>query len=148
MGFDIDTKTYAYILGNDEDDVPGFLQEVYDLAIAGQTNPDSFAPVTKIYRNDGNDVFVDLGASMTGVANGALAWGDYDQDTWPDLLVVGLYNELALPIATLYHNESDGSGGRPLRGGRARWYRCATGRRSPWRPGRRGCRAPGPGCPR
>ena len=36
MGFDIDTKTYAYILREGETEAPKFLQEVYDLAIAGQ----------------------------------------------------------------------------------------------------------------
>jgi len=36
MGFDVDTKTYAYILKEGEREVPEFLQEVYDLAIAGQ----------------------------------------------------------------------------------------------------------------
>ena len=36
MDFDIDTKTYAYILKEGETEVPDFLQEVYDLAIAGQ----------------------------------------------------------------------------------------------------------------
>ncbi len=36
MDFDIDTKTYAYILRDGETEVPGFIQEVYDLAIAGQ----------------------------------------------------------------------------------------------------------------
>jgi len=36
MGFDIDTKTYAYILREGETEAPQFLQEVYDLAIAGQ----------------------------------------------------------------------------------------------------------------
>jgi hypothetical protein len=36
MDFDIDTKTYAYILREGETEVPEFIQEVYDLAIAGQ----------------------------------------------------------------------------------------------------------------
>ena len=36
MDFGIDTKTYAYILRDGETEVPEFLQEVYDLAIAGQ----------------------------------------------------------------------------------------------------------------
>ena len=36
MDFDIDTKTYAYILRDGETEVPAFIQEVYDLAIAGQ----------------------------------------------------------------------------------------------------------------
>jgi hypothetical protein len=36
MNMDIDTKTYAYILKDNEKVAPAFLQEVYDLAIAGQ----------------------------------------------------------------------------------------------------------------
>ena len=36
MDMDIDTKTYAYILREGETKVPDFLQEVYNLAIAGQ----------------------------------------------------------------------------------------------------------------
>ncbi len=36
MGFDVDTKIHAYILREGETKVPDFLQEVYDLAIAGQ----------------------------------------------------------------------------------------------------------------
>ena len=36
MDFDIDTKTYAYISRDGETEVPQFIQEVYDLAIAGQ----------------------------------------------------------------------------------------------------------------
>ncbi len=36
MDMDVDTKTYAYILQEGETGMPDFLQEVYDLAIAGQ----------------------------------------------------------------------------------------------------------------
>jgi len=36
MGFGVDTKIHAYILREGETKVPDFLQEVYDLAIAGQ----------------------------------------------------------------------------------------------------------------
>jgi len=36
MGFEIDTKIHAYILREGETETPKFLQEVYDLAIAGQ----------------------------------------------------------------------------------------------------------------
>jgi hypothetical protein len=85
-----------------------------DLAVCGQTDPDAFAPITKVYRNDGNGTFVDTNAGMTGVAKCALAWGDFDEETWPDLVVAGLYDELANPITTLYHNESDGGTGRKL----------------------------------
>jgi Xaa-Pro dipeptidase len=36
MEFEVDTKTYAYILRDGETKVPEFLQKAYDLAIAGQ----------------------------------------------------------------------------------------------------------------
>jgi hypothetical protein len=64
----------------------------------------------KLYRNLGNWKFQDVTA-QTGLdqlrfyAHGC-AVADYDRDGWPDLLVTG-YGQLAL-----FHNESDGRGGR------------------------------------
>src|SRR5262245_8494035 len=49
-----------------------------DLALEGL---DSTATrMTRIYRNDGGGTFVDIAAGLTAVANGGLAWGDFDND--------------------------------------------------------------------
>ncbi len=64
MDMDVDTKTYAYILREGETEAPKFLQEVYDLAIAGQeimrphmrvgmTGGESLAEMVKAMENAG-----------------------------------------------------------------------------------------------
>lgn len=69
----------------------------------------------KLFRNLGQFKFEDVTAKagLSTLAGGqpwfyshAAVVGDYDRDGWPDLLVTG-YGHLAL-----FHNESDGSGGR------------------------------------
>ena len=46
-------------------------------------------PVTKIYRNEGEDTFTELAAGLIGVSQGSAVWGDYDQDHDLDILVCG-----------------------------------------------------------
>jgi hypothetical protein len=69
----------------------------------------------RLYRNLGNWKFADAtaAAGLTALADGkpwfyshGAAVGDYDRDGWPDLLVSG-WGRVAL-----FHNESDGKGGR------------------------------------
>jgi hypothetical protein len=45
--------------------------------------------VSKVYRNDGSGVFSDIGAALTDVYAGSVAWGDYDNDGDLDMLLTG-----------------------------------------------------------
>ena len=82
-----------------------------DLAIAGATTGTPFSSSTvgiaKVYRNE-NGAFVDVNAGLVGVMGCDLAWGDYDNDGWLDLVTAGLGPGL-VHMTNLYHNE--GSGG-------------------------------------
>lgn len=61
----------------------------------------------QLFRNEGNGTFADV-AREAGVENlryaKAVAWGDYDDDSFPDLFVSNFGGE-----NRLYHNDGDGS---------------------------------------
>ena len=74
-----------------------------DLIITGYTGPGS-GGVSKLYHNT-PDGFVDQSArlpSLSGVMDGSLAWGDYDNDGWLDLALTGKSGSVSL--SRLYHN--------------------------------------------
>ncbi len=73
-----------------------------DLVMAG--NNSSSGSVAKVYRNDGNGTFVDIGAGMTGIEAGTIMWGDYDNDGDLDILSVGEDSNYNY-IPKLYTNE-------------------------------------------
>jgi len=59
-----------------------------DILLSGWTAAGPY--VTKIYRNEGNDIFSDISIiPLTGVKGGSGIWGDYDSDGDLDILVTG-----------------------------------------------------------
>jgi len=46
-------------------------------------------PISKVFRNDGNDNFIDINAGLQGISYGSCAWGDYDNDGDLDILISG-----------------------------------------------------------
>ncbi len=65
-------------------------------------------PVTKLYRNDGNYVFTEVqDHGITAVSDGAVAWGDYDNDGGIDLLISGLSS--SGEITKVFRNNKNGT---------------------------------------
>jgi hypothetical protein len=62
-----------------------------DLVVAGHPggNNQDYQQMTKVYRNDGGNDFVDIHAALPSVFNSAMAWGDYDNDGALDLILTG-----------------------------------------------------------
>jgi hypothetical protein len=58
-----------------------------DLVLTGRDN--SQIPISRIYRNVGDGIFSDIGAELPGVEASSVAWGDFDNDGDPDLLLTG-----------------------------------------------------------
>jgi hypothetical protein len=75
-----------------------------DLLVTG--SPDGSAALARLYRNDGGCAFSDSGAVVPGVSNGSLAWGDYDSDGDPDLLISGSAG--GTPVVRLHRNDGGG----------------------------------------
>jgi len=63
--------------------------------------------VANIYHNNGDGTFSDIGAGLTAVSDGSVAWGDYDNDGLLDILLTGA-NDAGNPIAKIYHNAGGG----------------------------------------
>lgn len=76
-----------------------------DLLFIGNTwNPSS--RVSKIYKNNGDNTFTEQsGITLTGVSNGSIAWGDYDNDGYLDILLTGETEDLK--ISKIYKNNGD-----------------------------------------
>jgi len=82
-----------------------------DLLCAGQSNG---VPVCQIWRNLGNGSFSNINAGLTGVWRAAVAWGDYDNDGKPDVLLAGgTTNNPGTggptnPVCQVWHNLGNG----------------------------------------
>ena len=60
---------------------------------------------TRIYRNNGNSTFTDIGAGLAGTSAETAAWGDYDNDGKLDLVIAGGWDQSAQSFTWLYHND-------------------------------------------
>lgn len=58
-----------------------------DIMVVG--NLGELSAGAKLYRNTGTNNFVDSGTSFLPFYGGTGAWGDYNNDGWPDLLISG-----------------------------------------------------------
>ena len=73
-----------------------------DLLVAGQSGT---GPQTQLWRNQGDSTFVLVAAGLTGLRQAALAWGDYDRDGDPDLVISGL-DAGGTALTRLYRNDN------------------------------------------
>lgn len=64
--------------------------------------------VSRIYRNDGSNVFVDIGAPFIGLSQSSAEWGDLDNDGDIDVLLTGNDAENVVR-ALIFRNNGDGS---------------------------------------
>jgi FG-GAP-like repeat/PKD domain/Secretion system C-terminal sorting domain len=70
-----------------------------DLLLTGYTGSNGIA---KIYRNNGDNTFTEqTNIVLAGLSAGSAAWGDYDNDGYPDILLTGS------GYSKIYHNNGD-----------------------------------------
>jgi hypothetical protein len=80
-----------------------------DLLLAGSTNLSVAGPnLSRVYRNNGNGTFTNIGTCLPGVELASVAWGDYDNDGRLDFAILGGYSGVyRLNITRIYHNNGD-----------------------------------------
>jgi len=72
-----------------------------DVLLAGESGTSTY--ISKVYRNNGG-IFTDINAPLTGIYEGAVAWGDYDKDGDLDILLSG--GTSSGSISKIYRNNS------------------------------------------
>jgi len=75
-----------------------------DILITGRLSSQDY--ISRIYKNNRNNSFTEqTGIVLTGVNNSSVAWGDYDNDSYPDILLTG--NSTTGPVSKIYRNNKD-----------------------------------------
>src|SRR5690606_10590975 len=83
-----------------------------DILFTGEDNWNPRSRLAPVYHNNHDGTFTDIGAGLTGVQEGSVDWGDYDNDGDLDILLTGNTNDNSSPrnpISRIYRN--DGPGG-------------------------------------
>lgn len=78
-----------------------------DILLSGTTNGFINGAVTQVWRNLGGGAFARLDAGLPGVFQGAVAWGDFDNDGRPDILLTG--HSGTGPVTQIWRNRGDGT---------------------------------------
>jgi predicted outer membrane repeat protein len=76
-----------------------------DILLTGRDSSDN--RVAQVWRNDGGGNFTNIGAGLTGVDRSSVAWGDYDNDGYLDILLTG--NSSSGPMAEVWRNDGGGN---------------------------------------
>lgn len=77
-----------------------------DLLVTGQTRSGTW--ITDLFRND-NGTFVESGVNLPDIQFGTAAWGDYDNDGDPDLVLGGATSGTGTPFANIFRNDGGGT---------------------------------------
>ncbi|HXH18146.1 MAG TPA: VCBS repeat-containing protein, partial [Chitinophagales bacterium] len=64
---------------------------------------DNQVAVSRLFQNNGSGGFMEINAGLTPVFFSAVAWGDYNNDGWLDILLTGR-NASASPVSKVYRN--------------------------------------------
>lgn len=78
-----------------------------DVAVSGIYVSGPNNPATRIYHNNHDDTFTDIGVRLWPSYD--LDWGDFDNDGWLDIVVAGRTNVDDSAKAFVYHNNGDGT---------------------------------------
>ncbi len=81
-----------------------------DILLTGSTSGTIASPITKIYKNNGNNSFSEqTSISLIGVWYSSVAWGDYDNDGDLDILLTGSPGPGLGVVSKIYRNNGNNS---------------------------------------
>jgi len=69
------------------------------------TGSNGSTEISKIYKNEGNNTFTETNISLTGIYDGSVAWGDYDNDGDLDILLTGMNGSGS--VSKIYKNNGN-----------------------------------------